>query len=113
MLVGPKATVTVIGAPTFSDASPLRPDVMKAVGEAIHLRHPGVPVVPTMQSGASDGIYFRAAGIPTYGVSGDFIKDGDDFSHGLNERLPVKSFYEGLEYWYFLLKVLSAPKASK
>jgi len=109
-LVGPKATVAVIGAPTFSDASPLRSDVMKAVTDAIHLRHPAVPVVPTMQSGASDGIYFRAAGIPTYGVSGDFIKDGDDFSHGLNERLPVKSFYEGLEYWYVLLKELGAPK---
>jgi acetylornithine deacetylase/succinyl-diaminopimelate desuccinylase-like protein len=112
-LVGPTASVSVIGEPTFSDASPLRADVMKAVTDAIHLRHPGVPVVPTMQSGASDGIYFRAVGIPTYGVSGDFIKDGDDFSHGLNERLPVKSFYDGLEYWHSLLKQLSAPRASK
>jgi acetylornithine deacetylase/succinyl-diaminopimelate desuccinylase-like protein len=109
-VVGPAVSVTVIGAPTFSDASPLRADVMTAVTDAIHIRHPGIPVVPTMQSGASDGIYFRAAGIPTYGVNEDFIKDGDDFSHGLNERLPVKSFYEGLEYWYVLLKELSAPK---
>jgi len=111
-LVGPAVSVSVIGTPTFSDASPLRADVMTAVTNAIHLRHPGVPVVPTMQSGASDGIYTRAAGIPTYGVSGDFIKDGDDFSHGLNERLPVQSFYQGLEYWYVLLKSLSAPQPS-
>lgn len=109
-VVGPSASVSVIGSPTFSDASPLRADVMTAVVDAVHQRHPGIPVVPAMQSGASDGIYFRAAGIPTYGVSGDFIKDGDDFSHGLNERLPVKSFYDSLEYWHFLLKELSARK---
>lgn len=110
-LVGSGARVSVIGEPTFSDASPLRADVMTAVGRAVHLRHPGIPVVPAMQSGASDAIYFRAAGIPTYGVAGDFIKEGDDFSHGLNERLPVRSFYEGLEYWYELLKEFTAPKS--
>src|SRR5207344_1064755 len=67
-LVGPGVEVKVIGDPAFSDASPLRADVMTAVADAVHLRHPGIPVVPAMQSGASDGIYFRGAGIPTYGV---------------------------------------------
>ena len=52
-------------------------------------------------------MFFRAAGIPTYGVSDTFIKDSDDFAHGLNERLPVKSFYDGLEYWYVLMKDLA------
>src|SRR4029078_6860625 len=92
-VVGPNVTVSIIGAPVFSDASPLRADVMTAVADAVHVRHPGIPVVPTMQAGASDSIYLRAVGIPTYGVSEDFIKDSDDFSHGLNERLPVQSFY--------------------
>ena len=49
-------------------------------------------------------MYFRAAGIPTYGVGGMFMKDSDAFSHGLNERVPVKGFYDGLDYWYVLLK---------
>jgi acetylornithine deacetylase/succinyl-diaminopimelate desuccinylase-like protein len=111
-VVGPTATVSVIGAPTFSDASPLREDVMTAVAKAVHARHPGIPLVPTMQSGASDGIYFRSVGIPTYGVSEIFIKDSDDFSHGLNERLPVQSFYDGLDYWYILIKEFAAPKSA-
>jgi acetylornithine deacetylase/succinyl-diaminopimelate desuccinylase-like protein len=53
---------------------------------------------------------FRSVGIPTYGVSEVFMKDSDDFRHGLNERLPVKSFYDGLEFWYLLLKEVGAPR---
>ena len=80
---------------------------MAAVTRAVHTRHPGVPVVPNQASGASDGLYFRAAGIPTYGVGGMFIKDSDSFAHGLNERVPVQGFYDGLGYWYVLLKDLA------
>jgi acetylornithine deacetylase/succinyl-diaminopimelate desuccinylase-like protein len=65
---------TTIDHPTASDASPLRPDVMDAVTRAVHVIHPGVQVVPNQASGASDGLYFRAAGIPTYGVGGMFIE---------------------------------------
>jgi acetylornithine deacetylase/succinyl-diaminopimelate desuccinylase-like protein len=72
--------------------------------------HPGVPVVPTQEAGATDGIYFRAAGIPTYGVANAFMKDSDDFDHGLNERLPVKSFYDDLQYWYLLMRTLAGSK---
>ena len=85
-------------------------DVLEAVTQTVNALHPGVPVVPTQEAGATDGIFFRAAGIPTYGVEDPFIKDSDDFAHGLNERMPVKSFYEDLEYWYLLVKALSAPK---
>jgi acetylornithine deacetylase/succinyl-diaminopimelate desuccinylase-like protein len=104
--VGPGAEVTTTDHPTASDASPLRADVMEAVTRAIHKIHPGVQVVPNQASGASDGLYFRAAGIPTYGVGGMFIKDSDSFAHGLNERVPVKGFYDGLDYWYALMKDL-------
>ncbi|UHQ20125.1 M20/M25/M40 family metallo-hydrolase [Lysobacter sp. KIS68-7] len=104
--VGPGVEVTTTDHPTASDASPLRPDVMEAVTRAIHKIHPGVQVVPNQASGASDGLYFRAAGIPTYGVGGMFIKDSDSFAHGLNERVPVKGFYDGLDYWYALMKDL-------
>ncbi len=109
-VVGPKVEVGVIGQPFASDASPLRPDVLAAVTEAVHALHPGVPIVPGQESGASDGLYFRAAGIPTYGVGVAFIKESDAFSHGLDERLPIKSFYDDLQHYYLLVKALTAPR---
>ena len=75
--------------------------------EAVHATYPGLPIVPSMSSGATDGVFYRAAGIPTYGVSEIFIKDSDDFSHGLNERVPVDSFYAGLTHWRVLLTRLA------
>ncbi|MGZ5428676.1 MAG: M20/M25/M40 family metallo-hydrolase, partial [Thermoanaerobaculia bacterium] len=86
------------------------PDVLAAVTKAVHARHPGVPVAPDQESGGTDGRLFRAAGIPTYGVSETFIKDSDVFAHGLNERMPVKSFYDGLEHWYVLVKEVAGPR---
>lgn len=109
-LAGPGIEVKVIGEPLATDASPLRADVMEAVTRTANSLYPGVPVVPNQEPSASDGIFFRAAGIPTYGVDGAFIKESDRFTHGLNERMPVKSFYDDLQYWYLLVKDLSAPK---
>ena len=63
--------------------------------------------MPQQASGATDGLVFRSVGIPTYGVDPTFIRDKDAFAHGLNERLPVKSFYDGLEMWYLLIKDLA------
>lgn len=103
-LVGSKIEIAPLADNyTASDASPLRQDVVAAVTEAVHANYPGVPIVPSMSSGATDGVFYRAAGIPTYGVSEIFIKDSDDFSHGLNERVPVDSFYAGLTHWRVLL----------
>jgi acetylornithine deacetylase/succinyl-diaminopimelate desuccinylase-like protein len=112
-LAGDKVAVGVIGMPAWSDASPMRKDVFDAVSRAVHARHPGIPVIPMQESGASDGIFYRAAGIPTYGVSETFIKDSDAFAHGLNERLPVQSFHDGLDYWYDLLKILAGPETAQ
>ena len=106
-LVGSNVTITTKGHPTSSPPSDLRKDVVEAVTRAIHELHPGIPIVPSQDSGASDGIYFRAGGIPTYGVSEAFIKTSDGFAHGLNERLPVKYFYDGLDYWHSLLTQLA------
>jgi len=106
-VVGKGVEVTTIDHPTASDASPLRPDLMEAVTRAVHTIHPGVQIVPNQASGASDGLYFRAAGIPTYGVAGMFSKESDAFAHGLNERVPVQGFYDALDYWYVLLKDLA------
>jgi acetylornithine deacetylase/succinyl-diaminopimelate desuccinylase-like protein len=109
-VTGSGVTVAVIGKPEPSDESPLRPDVLSAVGKAVHARHPGVPVAPYQESGGTDGRLFRAAGIPTYGVGETFIRDSDQFAHGLNERIPVASFYDGLEHWAVLVKELAGPR---
>ena len=60
-----------------------------------------------MSAGATDGVFYRAAGIPTYGVGEIFIKDSDDFSHGLNERVPAESFYQGLTHYRMLIQELA------
>ncbi len=106
-VVGKEIEVKGIGHPLASAASPLRDDVLAAVTRAIHAFRPGVAIVPHQAAGATDGVFFRAAGIPTYGVSGMFMKDSDSFAHGLNERVPVASFYDEMEYWYALLKDLA------
>ena len=68
---------------------------------------PGVPVVPTMGTGATDGLYLRRAGIPTYGVSGLFGDVDDVRAHGQDERILIRSFFEGQEFLYRLVKELS------
>jgi acetylornithine deacetylase/succinyl-diaminopimelate desuccinylase-like protein len=89
-------------------ASPLRPDVMKAFTRITDTMWPGVTTVPSMATGASDGRYLRAAGIPTYGVQG-FFGDRDDVrSHGRDERMLVRSFYEGQTFLYEIVKALSS-----
>lgn len=109
-LAGSGVEVTEFGKAMSSDASPLRADVVGAVTRTVRKLHPGVPVVPNQASGATDGLVFRAAGIPTYGVDGLFIRPKDDFAHGLNERIPVDGFYSSLEHWYLLVKDLAGPK---
>jgi acetylornithine deacetylase/succinyl-diaminopimelate desuccinylase-like protein len=106
-VAGEGVEVAVVGTPMSSDASPLRKDVVDAVTRVVHKFYPGAAIVPQQASGATDGLVFRAAGIPTYGVDPTFIRDKDAFAHGLNERVPVKSFYDGLEMWYLLIKDLA------
>ena len=106
-LAGAGVAVTAIDTPYWSDASPLRDDVMRAVTAAVHASYPGVPITPSMSSGASDGLFVRAAGVPTYGVGELLMKDSDDFSHGLDERVPVAAFYNGLTHWRVLLTELA------
>ncbi|MCR5875491.1 M20/M25/M40 family metallo-hydrolase [Phenylobacterium sp. J426] len=90
-----------------SPASPLRPDVMAAVKKAVNARYPGLPVTPSMSSGATDSMHFRALGVPSYGVSGLFMRNEDSFAHGLNERAPVAAIDGSLDHWRSLLKDLA------
>jgi len=109
-IAGNKVEVTQLGPSNSSDASPLRPDVMQAAARAVHVNYPDAVMSPYMSAGATDGLFFRAAGIPTYGVGAIFIGDNDDFAHGLNERVPVESFYNGLTHWRVLLTELAGPQ---
>ncbi len=88
--------------------SPLLPEVMGPIERITEEMWPGVPVVPTMSTGATDGLYLRNAGIPTYGVSGIFGDVDDARAHGKDERLLVSSFYEGREFLYRLVMALSS-----
>ncbi len=106
-LVGPKVEVKQGYDALVSDASPMRTDVMNAVAKAVQAADPGAPVVPTQAAYATDGAVFRNAGIPTYGVGGVFIMDSEEFAHGLNERIRVNEFYNGLIYWNVLIKALA------
>jgi acetylornithine deacetylase/succinyl-diaminopimelate desuccinylase-like protein len=89
--------------------SPMRPDVLGAVKAASEKEFPGIPVLPIMVVGATDGRYLRSAGIPTYGVQGFFFDRDDIRFHGRDERMGIQSFYQGQEFLYDLVKRLCTP----
>jgi acetylornithine deacetylase/succinyl-diaminopimelate desuccinylase-like protein len=91
-------------------ASPLLPEVTSALEKTLAEEWPGVPWVPTMATGASDGKILRIAGIPTYGISCMFYEVGDDRSHGKDERVGVQDFYDAVEFNYRFILALSAGK---
>lgn len=99
--------IAVLNEPMASPASALREDVMFAVSRAVHARHPDIPIIPFMAPYGTDGKWTRTAGMPTYGVSGLLLQAKDEFAHGLNERVPVRSFYSALEHWHILLTELA------
>jgi carboxypeptidase PM20D1 len=90
-----------------TDASPMRPDFIAALNKAMGQVYPGVPVFPAMASGASDSMWFRSHGVASYGASPVFMKDSDDFSHGLNERAPVANTRPAITYYLSLFTDLS------
>jgi len=96
--------VTPIDSGKPGAASPLLPAVMAPVERVTKRLWPGVPVIPQMETGATDGAVLRAAGIPTYGLSGIPLDVDDERAHGRDERILVRSFYEGVEYMYQLVK---------
>jgi acetylornithine deacetylase/succinyl-diaminopimelate desuccinylase-like protein len=107
VLADEQISVTRAYEPTVSSPSPLRPDIMQAIEKLTQQFWPGIPVIPSMSAGATDGTFLRNAGIPTYGHSG-LAGDIDDVrAHGRDERVEVKAFDDGLEYLYLLVKTLS------
>src|SRR5258706_14688379 len=99
--------VTVGTAATPSPLAALQPDVMSAI-ERVTTRLWHIPVIPVMETGATDGLYLRNAGTPVYGVSGVFVDINDIRAHGRDERIGVQDYYDGAEYIYQLVKAGSS-----
>ncbi|WP_308911441.1 M20/M25/M40 family metallo-hydrolase [Pseudokordiimonas caeni] len=102
-----RVVFTQRGESTESPASPLRDDIMTAVTDAVHANFPGLPIIPAMSPGATDGMHYRAAGMPTYGVEAIYMKNSDGFSHGLNERVPVATIPVAIDQMYRVLTTLT------
>jgi acetylornithine deacetylase/succinyl-diaminopimelate desuccinylase-like protein len=104
----PQITITPLQPAKPSPPSPLTPEVMGAIQQAKDKVWPGLPIVPVLETGATDGLFFRQLGIPTYGITGT-SEDLDDVRiHGKDERMLVKDFYNGLEFEYQLIKAIAS-----
>ncbi|MGA2005458.1 MAG: M20/M25/M40 family metallo-hydrolase [Terriglobales bacterium] len=85
-----------------------RKDVFDALDKIVAEMWPGIPVLPEMSTGASDGVYTNAAGMPTYCVSGELYDRDDIRAHGKDERIGVEAFYRGVDFYYPFLKLVTA-----
>ncbi len=104
-LAGPKVTVTA-NQPIRPTAVPptLDPKITGPAAQVAAKYFPGLPLLPVMSTGATDGIFLEAIGIPVYGVPGTFIDKDGSGTHGLNERIRVKSLYDSRDYLFDLVK---------
>lgn len=111
VVADPKVTVSFVDEAKPSAPSPLGADIMGPVEAITKAMWPGVIVVPVMGTGATDGLYLRNAGIPTYGLEGLFSEIDDDRSHGRDERVGIKQYFEAVEFHYRLIKALASGTA--
>ena len=103
-LAGEKVQVTVLEAPIASPPSTLTPEMLSRIEPLVARHWPGVPVIPLMQAGATDGMYTRSGGIPTYGVSAIPENPEDVRAHGKDERVGVEPFYTATQFWLELMR---------
>jgi acetylornithine deacetylase/succinyl-diaminopimelate desuccinylase-like protein len=87
---------------------PPRKEVFDPLEKVVAQMWPGIPVLPAMSTGASDGVYTNSAGMPTYGVSGEQYDRDDVRAHGKDERVGVDSFARGVDFYYVFLKGVTA-----
>jgi acetylornithine deacetylase/succinyl-diaminopimelate desuccinylase-like protein len=106
VLADPTISVTLAAEPGPAAPAPsLTPEVMEPARKVAAKLWPGVPVVPSLSTGATDGRFLNAAGLPCYGLSGMFTDPDGGGVHGLNERIRVRSLYEGREFLYSVVKL--------
>ena len=103
-------SVTPIKPTQPSPPSPLTPEVMGAIEFARDKVWPGLPIVPQMETGATDGLLFRQLGVPTYGITGTATDLDDVRAHGKDERMGIQDFYDGLEFEYQLIKAIASKR---
>jgi len=99
--------VSVLGIVVSSPESPPNPALMASVQKVVQSMWPGVPVLPNMAAGASDSIFTRNGGIPSYGIGGGWNDIHDLRMHGRDERHEIGDFYSTVEFTYRLMKELS------
>ena len=104
----PEIKITCTYASTQSPMSPVRNDILDKLDRLTAVMWPGVIVTPVMSTGATDGKWLRREGIPVYGISGMFADVDDYRAHGKDERIGVKEFYNGVEFMYRLMKILTS-----
>lgn len=102
-------TVTPLGVSRPSPPSPLQRSILEPVTTIASEIWPGIPVIPEMSTGASDGLFIRNGGIPVYGVSAIEVDPNDLRAHGQDERIGVDAFHRATRYWYRLVKKLATP----
>jgi acetylornithine deacetylase/succinyl-diaminopimelate desuccinylase-like protein len=107
VLADDRIAVSVVGEPVPAPASAINPAIVKQLESLSAKLYGGLPVVPVMDTGASDGKYLRIAGIPTYGVPGVFEDVDDTRAHGKDERIGVKDFYDGVDFYYAFIRSLA------
>jgi acetylornithine deacetylase/succinyl-diaminopimelate desuccinylase-like protein len=106
-LADPRVKATLQDPPKPNPASPLRPDLLAALERTTAKLWPGLPVLPAMDTGGSDGAFLRQAGIPTYGISAIPIDEDEVRAHGQDERIRIADFDKGVEAFDLLLRELS------
>ncbi len=90
-----------------SPPSPITREVFDPIAKITKAMWGDVPVIPNMETGATDGLYLRNVGMPVYGVSGVPLDADDIRAHGKDERIAVRAFYQGVEFSYQLVKALT------
>jgi acetylornithine deacetylase/succinyl-diaminopimelate desuccinylase-like protein len=106
LVADPRIKITKVGDPGLpSPAPPISEKILGPARKVANDMWPGVPLIPYQVNGADDGRFLTPAGIPTYGLSGLFREPGNDGSHGLNERILVKSLYDGRQFLYSVVKL--------
>jgi acetylornithine deacetylase/succinyl-diaminopimelate desuccinylase-like protein len=103
-LAGENVKVTVLEPPIASPPSSLTPALLSRLEPLVAKHWPGLPVIPMMATGATDGMYTRSRGIPTYGVSAIEMDPEDARAHGKDERVGVESFYTATQFWLELMR---------
>lgn len=107
VLADDRISISLVGDAVPAPASAINPEIVQKLEVLSHKLYGGLPIVPVMDAGASDGKYLRITGIPTYGVPGVFTDVDDDRAHGKDERIGVKDFYDGVDFYYAFIQSLA------